>query len=116
MGKGTDLARQILDMNREYNGHIESLYKEIDGLRDEIRYQKDRAENQKDYYNKKIEEHEKTLETVTDIICHNISTMRSGNHYINIWDDNGDYIKLIEVLGITLDVSKTEREVKENED
>lgn len=117
MGKGTDLARQILDMNREYNRHIQSLYREIDGLRDEIKYQKDRADNQKDYYNKKIEEHEKTLETVTDIICKNINTTKDGDHYINMWDCfDGDYKKLIGVLDIITDVSKTESEVKENED
>ncbi len=115
MGKGTDLARQIVDMSREYNRHIESLYKEIDCLRDEIKYQKDRAENQKDYYNKHAEKLEKVLEAVTDIICHNINTTRAGNHYINLWDDYEEFRKLIDILGIKLDVSKTESEEKENE-
>lgn len=59
MGKGTDLARQIVDMSRGYNSHIVSLYREIDALRDEIKYQKDRAENQKDYYNRHAEKIEK---------------------------------------------------------
>ena len=117
MGKGTDLAREIIEMTKSYNRHIESLYREIDCLRDEIKYQKDRAENQKDYYNKKIEEKEKTLETVTDIICHNIRTCTDGDHYINLWEESdNEFLYLIKALGITLDVSKTEREEKENED
>lgn len=116
MGKGTDLARQIVDMSREYNRHIVSLYREIDGLREEIKYQKDRAENQKDYYNRHAEKLEKALEAVTDIICHNIHTCTDGDHYINLWEDRKDFGRLIDVLGITLYTSKTESEVKENED
>lgn len=84
MGKGTDLARQIVDMSREYNRHIVYLYREIDGLRDEIKYQKERAEKQKDYYNRHAEKIEKALEAVTDIICHNISTAVKGDHYITM--------------------------------
>lgn len=116
MGKGTDLAKQILDMSREYNRNIQYLYGEIDRLRDEIKYQKDRADNQKDYYNKKIEEQEKTLETVTDIICHSIQTCIDGDHYINLWENEHGFKGLIKALEITLDVSKTESEEKENED
>ena len=115
MENGTDLARQIVEMSREYNRHIESLYKQIDILRDEITYQKDRAENQKDYYNKHAEKLEKALEAVTNIICRNILNTVDENHYLNMWDDEKDFKKLIEVLGITLEVSKTEREEKENE-
>ena len=115
MGKGTDLARQIIEMNREYNKHVQTLYRTIDELRDEIRYQKDKAESQKDYFNKKIEENEKTLETVTDIICHNINSTRAGEHYINLWEDQVGFKSLIAALGITIEVSKTEREEKENE-
>lgn len=116
MGKGTDLARQIVEMSREYNRHIQSLYREIDGLRDEIKYQKERAEKQKDYFNTKIGEYEKTIETVTDIICHNIHTCTDGEHYINLWEDRKDFGCLIKALDIILDVSKTESEEGENED
>lgn len=116
MGKGTDLARQIVEMSREYNRHIEALYRKIDGLRDEIKYQKDRADNQKDNYNKNTEKLEKTLETVTDIICHDIHTCQAGDHYITLWEDEEAFKRLIKALGITLDVSKREREDKENED
>lgn len=105
MGKGTELAREIINMVNEYNRVIRSREHEIICYKDDVHYLK-----------QKVDVYEKTLETVTDIICHNIHTCTDGDHYINLWEDRKDFGRLIDALDITLDVSKTESEDKENED
>ena len=105
MGKGTDLAREIINMVNEYNRVIRSREHEIICYKDDVHYLK-----------QKVDAYEKTLETVTDLICRNIHKCIDGEYYINLWSDRSYFNKLIEALDITLDVSKTESEEGENED
>ena len=131
MGKtknnGIDLAREIIEMTREYNRVITARNNEISALEEEIRYCKrkeDAAVKSKDELRHDLEMEidnlRSTLETVTDIICRKISKFADGYHSLNLWEDlctdRKDFIKLIEVLDIKLDVSEIESEEKANED
>lgn len=113
MGKGTDLAHQIVDMVREYNRVIKSLNTEIDDLN-----YSNRAVCQKlDNTMESVKTLENTLTTVTDIICRHIKHSQDNIYIDSLWDWENDYHTLINTLDITIGVSEvTESEEKENED
>ena len=121
MGKGTNLAREIIDMTKEYNRQIKMLYNQIDELRDDNKDLKERlitsrgiAEEKIKHQNMLVHDLEEKLTAITDIICHHIKHINGSNYIDSIWDWENDYHKLIELLDITVGVSKTEGE-KENE-
>lgn len=114
MGKGTDLAHQVLDMVGEYNKVIKSLHNEIDDWKFSNRDLCKRLEKSQE----QVKTLEKTLETVTDIICRHIKHSQGSTYIDTLWDWENDYHTLINTLEITIGVSEvTESEdKKENED
>ena len=120
MGKGTDLAREIIEMTKQYNKVIQARDFEIGGLKDDIDYLQKKVNRKSDMIEKLEQEKEAltlTLETITDIVCaHIVESEGKDHHYIeSIWDWENDYKKILDILKIEVDVSKTEED-KENED
>ena len=95
MGKGTDLAKEIIEMTREYNRCIRGLRNEVDALKEDISYLEKRADQARE----KCAKYEKILETVTDIICKNMHH-DSGHTFIELIDTMVDFSKLCDELEI----------------
>lgn len=109
MGKGTDLAKDIIEMTREYNRCIRGLRNEVGALKEDISYLEKRADQARE----KCAKYEKILEKVTDIICKYMDhNSVSGLNFIGpIYDTTGDFSLLLDVLEIPLSID----EVKDNE-
>lgn len=104
MGKGTDLAKDIIEITREYNRCIRGLRNEVGALKEDISYLEKRADQARE----KCAKYEKILETVTDIICKHMYHSE-GITGIEIVDKSDDFKNLCDVLEIPLSID----EVKE---
>lgn len=121
MGKGTDLAREIIDMTKAYNRQIKMLYNQIDVLRDDNKDLKERLTTVQEMSEKRSNHHEmiehdleEKLTVITDLICRHIKHINGSNYIDSIWDWETDYHTLIDTLDITIGVSEvTESEEKE---
>lgn len=105
MGKGTDLAKDIIEMTREYNRCIRGLRNEVGALKEDISYIEKRADQARE----KCAKYEKILETVTDLITKYMDYVPNRGVSIGPIYDDIDIKNLCNALEIPLSIN----EVKE---
>ena len=110
MINGTDLAKDIIKMSREYNECIQKLNDKIAELKDEISILDMRSSRQVE----KIINYEERLETVRNIISKHMEHVDyTATDRITILEyyDGDDFNKICKLLEIPLSIN----EVKDNE-